>query len=254
MQPERVISQLPCLLDGERHVRDFVPDDLHRGRRLPKRRPFGRVPNRHLEAARRWGHGPKRDPQALPLEVRDGQVEAAVLLAKPVLQWHPAILEDELGRVRRPPSELVQFAADAVARSAAFDDQDRQPLMAAFRLRPDEDDDQVGIDAVGDEHLCAGYDVGIAVAARDGLHVRDVRATRRLRDAERDDLLALDGRRQPALALRVVAVLIDWRGGHRHMRADCGGGPSRPAACGMLAKDLVINDAWAWYGPPIPAV
>src|SRR5712691_1477592 len=103
--------------------------------------------------------------------------------------------------------------------------------MAALRLRPDQDDDQVGVDAVGNEHLGAADDVGITVAAGDGLDMGDVRATRWLRHAERDDLLALDGWRQPTLALRVVPEFIDGRRGNRDVSADARRDPSRTAAC-----------------------
>src|SRR5207302_9427685 len=88
-----------------------------------------------------------------------------------------------------------------------------------------------------------GDDVGITAAAGDALHVRDVRATRRLRDAERDDLLALDRGRQPALALGVVAVLIDGRRRNRDMRADACRDAPGTAAGELLEKDGLVNDA-----------
>ena len=115
--------------------------------------------------------------------------------------------------------------------------------MAALRLRPDEDDDQVGIDTVSDEHLGAGNDVGITVAASEALHVGDVRATRRLRDAERDDLLALDRGRQPALALGIVAEFVDGRRRNRDMRTDSCRDPTRAAAGELLEEDRFINEA-----------
>ena len=170
-------------------------------------------------------------------------MEPAVFLAEPVLDRHPAVLEHQLRRVRRPPAQLVELAADTVAGGPAFDHQDRKALMAALRLRPHQDDHQIGIDAVGDEHLGAGDDVGITVAAGDALHVRDVRATRRLRHAERDDLLALDRGRQPALALCVVAVLIDGRRRNRDMSADACRDPPGTAAGELLEKDGLVNDA-----------
>src|ERR1700674_3557593 len=98
--------------------------------------------------------------------------------------------------------------------------------MATLRLRPDQDDDQVGANTVGDEHLGAGDGVGIAVTAGDGLHVRDVRAARWLSHAERDDLLAFDGGRQPALALGVVTEFIDRRCRNPDMWTDPGPHPS----------------------------
>ena len=115
--------------------------------------------------------------------------------------------------------------------------------MAALRLRADEDHDQVGIDTIGDEHLGAGDDVGVTVAAGDALHVRDVRAARRLGHAEGDDLLALDRRWQPTLALCVVAVVIDGRRGNRDVGADSGGYASRSAAGELLEEDRFIDDA-----------
>src|SRR5438874_13186793 len=102
--------------------------------------------------------------------------------------------------------------------------------MTALRLSPDQDDDQVGIDTVGDEHLGAGNDVGITVAASDALHVGDVRATRRFRDAKRDDLLTLDRGWQPALALGFVAELVDGRRRNRGVLADSCRDPSGAAA------------------------
>ncbi len=154
------------------------------------------------------------------MKVRNRLVEPAVLLAQPVLDRYPAVLEDQLRRVGGSPAKLVQLAADAITGRASLDDQNRQSLMATLRPRPDKDDDQVSIDPVGDEHLGAGDDVGITVAAGDGLHVRDVRATRWLRHAKGGYLLALDGRRQPALTLGVVAVIVDGRRRYRDMGTD----------------------------------
>src|SRR5205807_2311709 len=153
-------------------------------------RPIGRILDGQLETSLGGGHPTDRDPEPLPLKIRDRLIEPAVLLPEPVLDWHAAVLEHEFRRIRRPPAQLVQLASDAVARGPSLDDQYRQPPMAAIRLRPDQNDDKVGIDPVGDEHLAAGDDIGITVTAGDGLDVRDVRAARRLRYAERDDLFA----------------------------------------------------------------
>src|SRR5260370_6257840 len=114
--------------------------------------------------------------------------------------------------------------------------------VAGLRLRPEQDEDQVGVDAVGDEHLGAADDVGITVAAGDGLDMGDVRATRWLRHAECDDLLALDGWRQPTLALRVVPEFIDRRRGDRDVSADARRDSPRTAAGELLAQDRFIDD------------
>src|SRR6202011_3443143 len=115
--------------------------------------------------------------------------------------------------------------------------------MATLRLRPDQDDDQVGADTVGNEHLGAGDDVGITVTAGDGLHVRDVRAARWLSHAERDDLLAFDGGRQPALALGIVAEFVDRRRRNRDMCTDPSRYPSRAAAGELLEQNRFVDDA-----------
>src|SRR5712692_2972762 len=115
--------------------------------------------------------------------------------------------------------------------------------MAAFRLRPHQDDNQVGIDAVGDEHLAAVDDVGIALAAGNSLYVGDVRTTRWLGNAESDDFLALDRRDQPALPLRVAAHVIDrWRG-DRDMGADARCHPTRPAPRQLFEEDGLVDQA-----------
>src|ERR1700694_1290104 len=115
--------------------------------------------------------------------------------------------------------------------------------MATLRLRPHQDDDQVGVDAVGDEHLGAADAVGITFAAADRQHVLVVRPTRWLGYTEGDDFVALDRGRQPALPLRVIAVLADrWRG-NRDMGADPGGHPPRPATRELFEKDGFVDDA-----------
>src|SRR5713101_2632935 len=115
--------------------------------------------------------------------------------------------------------------------------------MAAFRLRPRQDDNQVGIDAVGDEHLAAVDDVAIALAAGNSLYVGDVRTTRWLGNAESDDFLALDRRDQPALPLRVAANVIDrWRG-DRDMGADARCHPTRPAPRQLFEEEGFVDQA-----------
>src|ERR1700686_4758929 len=115
--------------------------------------------------------------------------------------------------------------------------------MTTFRPGPHEDDNQVRVDAVGDEHLGAVHDVGITVATSDGLHVGDVRPTRWLGDTESDDLLALDRGGQPALPLRVGAVVIDrWRG-DRDMGPNARRHPTRSAPRQLFKEDGFVDQA-----------
>src|SRR5205807_1141604 len=166
-----------------------------------------------------------------------------VLLAQTVFDRHLAILEDELRGIGCPPAQFVQLAADAVARRSFLHHQYRQPLMTALRLGSHEDDDQVGIDAVGDEHLGAVHDVRITVTPGDGLYMGDVGTTRWFGHAEGDDLFSLDGGRQPALSLGVSAVLTDRWCSNRDVGTDPRRHPSRPATRELFEEDGFVDQA-----------
>src|SRR2546430_5985113 len=73
--------------------------------------------------------------------------------------------------------------------------------------------------------------------------VGDVGAARRLGHAQRDDLFPLDGRRQPALELRLVAEIIDRGRGDGDMRADPGGDPTGPAPAELFEQDALVEHA-----------
>src|SRR5579863_4103474 len=76
------------------------------------------VGERQLERRLRLAHRHGADDDALVLEVPHDRVEAATFLAEHRVMRDQAILEQQLGGVRRAPAMLVERAADAKARRA----------------------------------------------------------------------------------------------------------------------------------------
>ena len=94
----------------------------------------------------------------------------------------------------------------------------RAAVRAGFGVRLDEQRDEVGARAVGDERLLAVDDVVVAVALRDRLDAGDVAAGVGLAHAERDDLLAAERRLEELLDLLLRAEVADDR--RRHVALD----------------------------------
>ena len=103
-------------------------------------------------------------------------------------------------------AELVEVAAALEALHPALDHDEAEAAVGLARVGPHRGDDEVGVDAVGDERLGAVDDVVVAVALRAGGDPGEIRAGARLGHRHRGDELAGGDPGQPALALLLVAV------------------------------------------------
>ena len=96
------------------------------------------------------------------------------------------------------------------------------------------DEIDVGVDAVGDEHLAAVEDVVVALEARRGADRRDVGAGIGLGDGDRRDHLSFDRGDEVALAQLVGAELVQRRRRHVRLHRDPHRHPGVVAADDLL--------------------
>ena len=111
-------------------------------------------------------------------------------------------------------SQPVFFSARPTreAGRALLHDEHRHVALAAAGLGGDEV--QVGVHAVGDEHLGAVEHPVVALTLRRGADARHVGAGARLGDADRRDQLAGDHLAQVLVLLRRAARVVQVRAGH----------------------------------------
>ena len=122
---------------------------------------------------------------------------------------------------------LVEGAADAKARRALLDQQHRQPLRRPrLRIGDGRNAVEIGMDAVGDEHLGAVEHIAVAIPARGGPDALHIRARARLGDADRDDFLAGDDVRHEAVLQRLRTAVEQMHRRHvgmnQHRDGDAG--------------------------------
>ena len=156
VEPGGVVDELAPGLDLGGEHGELLADRLL----LPERGAEGRagadIVDRQLDRGLRLAHRHGADHRALVLEVAHDRVKAAPLAAEQVLGGNPALLENELGRVRGAPAVLVESAADTEARRALLDQEHRDRLRGlARRIGLGRDAVEIGMDAIGDEHLRA---------------------------------------------------------------------------------------------------
>src|SRR3546814_3893678 len=92
-----------------------------------------------------------------------------------------------LGRVLRLQAELLEIAAALEAGPVRLDQDQAGALGPLRRIGLRDDDEKVGVLAVGDEGLLAGDDILVAVAHRAGLHALEVAAGTGLGHADRSE-------------------------------------------------------------------
>src|SRR3989304_4408836 len=179
---------------------------------LPQRRAeelaLGGVPRPLLPEAVHDPEREGRDDEALPLEVIDYVAEALALLADEILERHLAVVEEELGGVRGAGPHLPEGLADPEALGVGGEDDHGEPLGAGL-AGPGHKRDEVSPRAVGDEGL-GPVDHPVAThAPRGGPERPHVRPGPGLRDPDRRDLLAADGRGQALGLLLGGAARVD---------------------------------------------
>src|SRR5205823_3332414 len=129
-----------------------------------------RIPDRGVERGLRDTDGPRRDVDASGLEAVHHLCEAVTLFAADeVGPRNPDVVEDQLVRVDRTVSELVDVLRDAEA-VRLRDEQTRHPAMRRFdvRIRLHDRREDRSVLAVRDEHLAAPDDVLAVRPLRDG--------------------------------------------------------------------------------------
>ena len=114
----------------------------------------------------------RADADAAFVERLDGDLVALADLAEHVRSRHAAVLEDQLARAARTDAELVFLLADREAGRVALDQERRDALVAGAGIDVGEDDEEVGLVAVGDPELAAVEDVVVAVVRRRGWRAR----------------------------------------------------------------------------------
>jgi hypothetical protein len=130
-------------------------------------------------------------------------------LPEHVLGRHLAIFEDELAGVGAAHAELVELLRGREAGKALLDEEGRDAAGTGVRVGLGVDHQGVSDGAVGDPHLRAVEDVGIAALVGAGLHRHHVGAGAGLGHGEGADMLAGDELRQELPLLRLAAVAAD---------------------------------------------
>ncbi len=118
------------------------------------------------------------------------------------------VLEEQFGGVGGIHAELLELAAAPEAlRIVGLDHEQRDALGAGLRIGLGDDDDQIGVLAVGDEGLGAVEHVAVAGFLRRRAHALQIGAGAGLGHGDGADHLAGRELRQPALLLIFGAVV-----------------------------------------------
>ncbi len=204
-----MIGQRPRGGSLGRQRRQFEAYRLLIPKRSSKRLPAANVICRQFDRLRRLAGADPADADALVLEGFHDAIEAAVFLTEHILGGNPHIVECKLGGVGTKPSMLLELGCGYAGQRALDDEKRDAAAPSSGRIGARRHDEDVAIEGIGDEHLRAVDDPGIAVAARAGLQSRNIRAGTRLRHRDRAYRLAADDRRQIFLFLRRRAAKGD---------------------------------------------
>ena len=179
--------------------------------RLAERLALLDVVDGERERALDHGLGMDRDDQALARQVVHELREALAFLgAEQVLRRQLDVVEEQLGGVGGIEAELLELAAAAEARRiVGLDHHQRDAFGARARIGLGDDDDQVGVLAVGDEGLRAVEHIAVAGFLGRGAHALQVGAGAGLAHRDGADEFAGDELGQPAPLLLLGAVMQD---------------------------------------------
>src|SRR6266851_1633095 len=204
--------------DLRRHVGQLELDRLVGADLLAKGAALAGIAKALVEATLGEAHGQGADGDAAPVE--DGQevAVAGALLADEVFHRHPASLEDQLAGVGGAPAELAVLPPDTEAPRTVWhgDGADLLPAVGPSGDGGDRDHLRQRRPGVGDEGLRAVDHPLVAVSAGDRAECPHIGAPRRLGEAERSQHLPRGHRRQPRLALVLVAEEEEWHGSQAH--------------------------------------
>ena len=131
----------------------------------------------------------------------------AFLRAEQVGGRHLDVVEEQLRRVLRLEAELLQVATAAEALGlGGFDDDQRDAARLLLRVGLGDDDDQIGVLAVGDEGFLAVDDILVAGHPRGRAYGLEVGAGARLGHGDGADQFAGRHLGQPAAFLLLRAI------------------------------------------------
>ena len=144
----------------------------------------------------------------------------ALFAAEQVLRRQFDVLEEQFGGVGGVEAELLQLAAAAEAwRIGGLHHHQRDALGAFLRVGLGDNDNEIGVLAVGDEGLRAVEHVAVAGFSRGGAHALQIGTGAGLGHGDGADHLAAHKLGQPALLLLVGAVMQNvWRDDPRMQR------------------------------------
>ena len=162
-------------------------------------------------------HGHPDEHHPLLLEVAHRLVEAAVLGTQKLVVVDPDVVERQLGSVGAEPAVLVQLGGHGEA-GGVGGHQEHGDAVALVGVGPGGHDDEVAVDGIGDEGLASVDAPAVPVAHRCGSQAGNVGSGVGLCHPDRQDRLASQDRRQPALELFRRARVEEV--GQRHVGVD----------------------------------
>ena len=130
------------------------------------------------------------DTDTATVEGLHGEAEALAQLTQLAVFRDAAVLEDKLGGGAAADTHLLLLLADAEARVGLLDDEGADALGAEALVGHGDDDEHVGVAAVGDENLAAVEHPVVTVLDGDGLLAGGVGTGVGLGEAEGADPLA----------------------------------------------------------------
>src|SRR5699024_1213219 len=229
-----------CLegVDAGLEFGEFEASVLEVADRLTEGGAFEDVLGRPLQCRPGGGQGARADEEALGGEVDHEVDEALVEFAEERLGRHADVGEREFGSVLGVHAELLELAALLETGRVGVDDEQRGALRGLrLEIGASDDDDEVAVDAVGDEGLRPVDDPVVAVANGFRRDVLQIRAGIRLGHGDRADHVT---RGQPGQILLLLSLSAEfdevaWHDAVGH--APAAGGRADPAAGDLLRTD-----------------
>ena len=164
-------------------------------------------------------------------------MEAAALVAEAIGNRHPGVVEEQFGGVLRVASDLGEVAATGESWRVGLHDEQGDTTVPRLVPGPHRGDEEVAVDAVGDERLRAVDDVVVAVADGARGQSGEIRADTRFGHGDGGDQLARAQPWQPAGRLLGCAVPQVVRQGDVVVQAD-----PRPGGAGAGPLVLLEHD------------
>ena len=207
--------------------------EIHHG--LAEHLALAHIIDRPVQRRLGRSHPCDRDLKPLPAQLLHEKDEALPLLAKPRLARQFDILEEQLRSILGVHAELLEIAAFRKSPKAAIHEEQRDAFRAERRVGLRNDNNEIGVLAVGDEGLRTVQHIAVAAPQRRRAHALEIGPSARLRHGDGADNLAPRHARQVAAALLLGAVGDDVGSDDVRMQAE-----ARPRGSG--ARKLLHDD------------